>query len=164
MTLLVTPVTSTDEMHQALALRRKVFIDEQGIPEALEIEDPHDKDPSTIHFVGIDAETGEYVAVARCVVDECNRTAKFSRVAVEAKFRGKHFGAELMNAIENHVRDRVDMFALSSQYPRKGFYEKCGYRCTSDERYCHFEGGIEHCYMVKPATRKIDRDEVAEST
>lgn len=149
MSLIVTPVTTSDEMQQAMILRRRVFIDEQGIREAVEMEDPHDDEPSTIHFVGKYSETGEYVAVARCLLDELNHKAKFGRVAVLAEYRGKNFGAQLMDAIEKHVRDRVNLFALSSQYGRKGFYEKCGYSCTSDEIY--LEEGIEHCYMVKPA-------------
>ncbi|CAI5734135.1 unnamed protein product [Peronospora destructor] len=138
MSLVVTPVTTSDEMQQAMALRRK--------------KDPHDNEPSTIHFVGKDSETifAQYVAVARCLLDELNRKAKFGHVAVLAECRGKNFGAQLMDAIEKHVRDHVDMFALSSQYGRKGFYEKCGYSCISDETY--LEEGIEHCYMVKPAT------------
>uniref|UniRef100_M4C436 N-acetyltransferase domain-containing protein n=1 Tax=Hyaloperonospora arabidopsidis (strain Emoy2) TaxID=559515 RepID=M4C436_HYAAE len=147
MTLIVTRVTTFDEMQQAMALRRKVFIDEQGICEAVETEDSHDNKASTIHFVGKDSETGEYVAVARCLLDEPHRKAKFGRVAVLAKSRGKTFGVQLMNAIEQHVRERVDQFVLSSQYGRKAFYEKCGYSCTSDDIY--LEEGIEHCCMVK---------------
>ncbi|CAI5709133.1 unnamed protein product [Hyaloperonospora brassicae] len=151
MTLLVTCVTTPDEMQQAMALRRKVFIDEQGIREAVETEDPHDNEASTIHFVGKDSDTGEYVAVARCLLDDQNRKAKFGRVAVLVESRGRTFGTQLMNAIEQHVRDRVDQFVLSSQYGRKAFYEKCGYSCTSDEVY--LEEGIKHCSMVKSAVK-----------
>ncbi|CAH0473305.1 unnamed protein product [Peronospora belbahrii] len=137
-------------MQQAMDLRQEVFINEQGIRKAAEMEDPRDK-PSTIHFLGKHSETGKYVAVARCLLDDINCKAKFGRVAVLAEFRGKRFGAQLMYAIEAHVRDRVDMFALSSQYDRKGFYEKCGYSCMSNEIY--LEEGIKHCYMVKLATK-----------
>ncbi|KAH7479692.1 hypothetical protein PRIC1_008769 [Phytophthora ramorum] len=154
MTLVVTPVTTPEEMQQALAVRRRVFIDEQGFREAVETEDPNDDKPTTIHFVGKDSETGEYVAVARCLLDEPNRKAKFGRVAVLAKCRGKNFGAELMDAVEDHVRDRVDVFALSSQFGRKGFYEKCGYHCPSEEIY--LEEGAKHCYMIKAASAKSD--------
>ncbi|KAG1697619.1 hypothetical protein DVH05_016057 [Phytophthora capsici] len=149
MPLTVTVATTSDEMQHVMALRRRVFIDEQGFREAVETEDTDDDKPTTIHFVGKDSETGEYVAVARCLLDEANRKAKFGRVAVLSECRGKNFGAQLMNAIEEHVRDRVDWFVLSSQYGRKGFYEKCGYHCTSDEIY--LEEGAKHCYMVKAA-------------
>eukprot|EP00644_Phytophthora_capsici_P016271 jgi/Phyca11/528796/estExt2_fgenesh1_pm.C_PHYCAscaffold_340019 len=136
MPLTVTVATTSDEMQHVMALRRRVFIDEQGFREAVETEDTDDDKPTTIHFVGKDSETGEYVAVARCLLDEANRKAKFGRVAVLSECR-------------EHVRDRVDWFVLSSQYGRKGFYEKCGYHCTSDEIY--LEEGAKHCYMVKAA-------------
>ncbi|GMF14528.1 unnamed protein product [Phytophthora lilii] len=151
MPLIVTQATTPDEMQHAMSLRRRVFIDEQGFREAVEAEDPNDDKPTTLHFVGKDSETGEYVAVARCLLDEANRKAKFGRVAVLAKCRGKNFGAQLMYAIEDHVRDRVDTFVLSSQYGRKGFYEKCGYHCTSDKIY--LEEGAKHCWMVKAAAK-----------
>ncbi|KAE8995575.1 hypothetical protein PR003_g20209 [Phytophthora rubi] len=150
MSLIVTPVSTPAEMQEAMALRRRVFIDEQGFREAVETEDPNDDKPTTIHFLGRDSETGEYVAVARCLLDESNRKAKFGRVAVLSECRGKNFGVQLMDGIEEHVRNRVDKFVLSSQYGRKGFYLKCGYRCVSDEIY--LEEGAKHCWMEKSAT------------
>ncbi|RLN52417.1 hypothetical protein BBJ29_005051 [Phytophthora kernoviae] len=96
-----------------------------------------------------DTETNEYVAVARCLLDEKNRKAKFGRVAVLSECRGKGFGVKLMDAIEDLIRDRVDVFILSAQYDKKVFYEKCGYQCTSDEVY--LEEGAKHCWMSKSA-------------
>ncbi|KAG6618650.1 putative acetyltransferase (GNAT) family [Phytophthora cinnamomi] len=151
MPLIVTAATTPAEMQQVMALRRRVFIDEQGFREAVETEDPNDDKPTTIHFLGHDSETNEYVAVARCLLDEPNRKAKFGRVAVLSECRGKNFGAQLMDGIEELVRSRVDKFVLSSQYGRKGFYLKCGYRCPSDEIY--LEEGVKHCWMEKSATK-----------
>ncbi|KAF4318474.1 hypothetical protein G195_007932 [Phytophthora kernoviae 00238/432] len=142
-----------EEIHldegQAMALRYRVFITEQGFNASVETDDPHDNKPSTLHFLGKDTETNEYVAVARCLLDEKNRKAKFGRVAVLSECRGKGFGVKLMDAIEDLIRDRVDMFILSAQYDKKVFYEKCGYQCTSDEVY--LEEGAKHCWMSKSA-------------
>ncbi|KAG2520089.1 hypothetical protein BBO99_00006976 [Phytophthora kernoviae] len=145
----LTRVTTPNEMQQAMALRYRVFITEQGFNASVETDDPHDNKPSTLHFLGKDTETNEYVAVARCLLDEKNRKAKFGRVAVLSECRGKGFGVKLMDAIEDLIRDRVDMFILSAQYDKKVFYEKCGYQCTSDEVY--LEEGAKHCWMSKSA-------------
>ncbi|RLN89898.1 hypothetical protein BBJ28_00005948 [Nothophytophthora sp. Chile5] len=151
MTLLVTPVTTPEELQQAMALRLRVFIHEQGFNESVETDDPNDGKPSTLHFLGRDVEQDKIVAVARCLLDESTRKAKFGRVAVLSECRGKGYGLVLMDAIEDLVRDRVDTFALSAQYDKKGFYEKCGYQCTSDDIY--LEEGAKHCWMVKSASK-----------
>lgn len=150
MTLIVTLATTPDEMQKVMALRYQVFITEQGFNASVETDDPYDDKPSTLHFLGRDSKTNEFVAVARCLLDETNRKAKFGRVAVLAKCRGKGFGVQLMDGIEDIVRNRVDTFVLSAQYDKKDFYLKCGYSCTSDEIY--LEEGAKHCWMAKPAS------------
>ncbi|RLN06770.1 hypothetical protein BBJ28_00015527 [Nothophytophthora sp. Chile5] len=147
MTLFVTPVVTPDELKQVMALRMRVFIQEKGM-DYVETDD-NDEEPSTIHFLGRDMENNKFVAVARCLLDVPKRKAQIGRVAVLAECRGKGYGVQLMNAIEDHVRDRVDSFVLSAQLEKKGFYTKCGYHCTSDDVY--LEKGVEHCWMTKLA-------------
>ncbi|GMF14530.1 unnamed protein product [Phytophthora lilii] len=150
MTLLVTPVTTPEEFQEAKAIRLRVFHEEQGFDAMLEF-DGHDDEPTTIHFVGKDVEQDKFVAVGRVLMDEPNRIAKIGRVAVLKECRGKSYGVVLMEGMESHIRDRVDSFKLSAQLDKRGFYEKCGYKRTPDE--IHLDEGVEHCWMVKPASR-----------
>lgn len=146
MTLQVTVVATPEEKKLALALRYRVFIDEQGYDGALEV-DEHDDEATTMHFIGRDVEQDKVVAVARCLIDSASRKAKIGRVAVLAECRGKSYGTVLMAAVEDAVRGRVDSFALSAQFDKRAFYEKCGYQRINDET--HLDEGVPHCWMSK---------------
>lgn len=146
MPLLVMPVESADEKAIALRLRFQVFPGELGYDPAVENDELDDKD-TTIHFLGKDGEQGDFVAVARCLVDPENRSARIGRVAVLPESRGKQYGSALMNGIEAHVSSQVDVLGLSARTCRKSFYEKLGYACPSAETYV--ERGEEHCWMTK---------------
>lgn len=147
MPLVVTAVTSPELHEKAIALRFRVFVDEVGFDAADEI-DEHDSRETTVHFLGKDAETGEFVAVARCLVDPVARTARIGRVAVLPGSRGKRFGVALLQGVEAHVKPQVQALGLSARYDRRSFYERLGYRCAGDETYV--ERGERHCWMVKP--------------
>uniref|UniRef100_K3WRJ0 N-acetyltransferase domain-containing protein n=1 Tax=Globisporangium ultimum (strain ATCC 200006 / CBS 805.95 / DAOM BR144) TaxID=431595 RepID=K3WRJ0_GLOUD len=153
MTLLVTRVTTAEEKKIALALRYKVFIDEQGFDPSVEIDAYDDKD-TTLHFLGKDVEQDKYVAVARVLLDPTSRKAKIGRVAVLSECRGKNYGVALMDGLEQDIADLVDLYALSAQYDKKGFYEKCGYSYTTGEVY--MEEGVEHCMMTKKTVKRVE--------
>ncbi|OWZ11008.1 Acetyltransferase [Phytophthora megakarya] len=146
MTLLVTPVTTPEEFQEAKTIRLRVFHEEQGFDAMLEF-DQHDDAATTIHFLGKDIEQDTYVAVGRVLMDESKRCAKVGRVAVLKEYRGKSYGAALMDGMERHIRDRVDSFKLSAQFDKKGFYEKCGYQRTPED--IHLDEGVPHCWMIK---------------
>lgn len=146
MTLHVTRVLDNQAMSVAMRIRARVFLDEQGYDASVE-QDPADALPTTFHVVGQDTETGEYVAVARALLDREHKKAKIGRVAVLSECRGKKFGAELMNGLEALLPDWVETFALSSQFDKRGFYEKLGYARINDEVY--LDAGTPHCMMTK---------------
>ncbi|OWY95280.1 Acetyltransferase [Phytophthora megakarya] len=148
MTLLVTCVKTPEDWEKARAIRLQVFIHEQHFEEDGEF-DADDVDPSALHFIGTDVEQNKVVAVARVLVDDVQRKAKLSRVAVLSECRGKRYGIALMNAVEDYVRDPVDLFIVAALIEKKGFYEKCGYRCINDEIFV--DEGAKQCWMTKPA-------------
>ncbi|TMW68387.1 hypothetical protein Poli38472_005855 [Pythium oligandrum] len=150
MTLLVTRVTTPEELAIAKAIRFEVFIDEQGFDGSIEV-DEHDAAETTWHFIGKDVEEDKYVAVARVLLTPELRKAKVGRVAVLKECRGKNYGAVLMKSVEDAVADQVDTYMLSSQYERRGFYEKCGYKRMDDEIY--LDEGVEHCMMIKKVVK-----------
>jgi len=127
----------------AFAVRRDVFIDEQGVAEAEEMDG---RDEDAVHFVLHDTDTGEPVGTARLRTPE-PETAKVERVAVRESYREEGLGVELMRSIEEEARGqgctRAVLHAQSRVVP---FYEKLGYEITSEE---FEEAGIPHVEMEK---------------
>lgn len=127
------------DLEPAFDVRRDVFVDEQGVDEAIEIDG---KDPDAIHVLArID---GEAVGTAR-LREIGDRTGKVERVAVRADHRGTGVGREIMDRIESIARDRdLERLELHSQTRVEGFYERLGYETTSD---VFDEAGIPHVEM-----------------
>jgi predicted GNAT family N-acyltransferase len=135
-------VTTDDEREDAFAVRRAVFVEEQGVPEDLEIDE---HDPEATHFVAYDDGTAVGAARLRGVDDE---TAKVERVAVLAERRGEGWGRRLMDAVEATAREAgFDRVTLHSQTHAADFYDYLGYERHGDVFY---EADIPHVEMDKP--------------
>lgn len=139
---LVCRLIATDEdLATCLSLRRRVFIEEQCVPE--EIERDGD-DASALHFLAWEGSTP--VAVAR-VVNKGQGVAKIGRVAVLLERRGEGIGGALMEFVLATLAERGFTEALlHSQEPVVGFYERLGFAIES-ERF--FEAEIPHFAMRK---------------
>jgi predicted GNAT family N-acyltransferase len=131
-----------EEREDALAVRRAVFVEEQGVPEDLE-RDGHESE--SIHFVAY--EEGRPVGAARLrLLDEV--TAKVERVAVREDVRGRGWGDRLMDAVESKARRRgVRRLTLHAQLSVVDFYDRLGYEPVGGE---FEEAGIPHRKMAKP--------------
>jgi predicted GNAT family N-acyltransferase len=152
--------TGTDDYEAALSVRHDVFVEEQGVPEELEL-DEHEGD--AVHFVAyID---GNPVGAAR-LRDYGDGDAKVERVAVVADRRGTGWGARLMDAVERAAGERgFDRLVLNSQLTAAGFYERRGYERVGEE---FEEAGIPHVKMIRavdtvdtPTDGDSDGDSVA---
>lgn len=126
----------------ALSVRDAVFVDEQGVPEELEVDEYED---DALHFVAYDAD-GDPVGAARLREYE-DRVGKVERVAVLESRRGEGWGDDLMDALEDAAADRYDELYLHAQLPAAGFYDRRGYEREGDE---FAEAGIPHVAMRKP--------------
>jgi len=155
----------------AYAVRRAVFIEEQGVSEAEEMDG---LDEQAIHFVayavgsnrdppsradgdedegseegagGASAErAGQPVGTARLRIPEPG-VAKPERVAVLESHRGEGVGKRLMGAIEREAREQgCECARLHAQVPVESFYRELGYETTSD---VFDEAGIPHVEMEK---------------
>ena len=81
------------------------------------------------------------------LVEENPETVRLRQMAVLNDLQGKGIGRALMNFAENLGRDRG--YKIMSMHARKnavGFYEKMGYKITSDE---FTEITIQHYVMEK---------------
>lgn len=128
-------------LEPAFAVRRAVFVDEQGVPEDREMDG---RDDEAVHLLArVD---GDPVGTARLrTVDDA--TGKVERVAVLPEHRGEGWGRRLMSAVEDLARDRgLAELRLHAQTDVEGFYRELGYETTSD---VFEEAGIPHVEMEK---------------
>lgn len=134
-------VESPVEREQAFDIRRKVFVDEQGVPLHVEMDE---FDDAAVHFIGYNLE--QPIAAARIRETELG-IGKVERVCVLPEFRGQHVGVLLMSEMEEHAR-AAGFFTLklNSQSYAIPFYEKLGYEVNSPE---FLDAGIPHRAMIK---------------
>ncbi|WP_380675144.1 GNAT family N-acetyltransferase [Salinigranum sp. GCM10025319] len=151
MTRAVRRVETDDELADALAVRRTVFVDEQGVPPDLET-DAFDVLDAATHVVAYDGDTAVGAARLRPYEgdetgDDSSTCAKVERVAVRAERRGEGWGTRLMDAVESEAR-RVgfERLVLHAQTPVEDFYRARGYRTVGGE---FAEAGIPHVEMVR---------------
>ena len=125
----------------ARTVRRAVFIDEQGVDEADEMDG---KDEVATHIVVTD--DGDPVATARFRLVEPT-TVRIERVAVLESHRGEGLGETVMEVAESRARERGATSAfLHGQLRVAAFYERLGYETVGDQ---FEEAGIPHVEMVK---------------
>jgi predicted GNAT family N-acyltransferase len=128
------------EREDAFSVRIAVFVEEQGISRADELDD---FDASATHCVGyVD---GTPVAAGRLLLFD--GYAKIGRMAVLASQRGSGLGALVLDTLEREGAARgVRLFKLSAQMHARGFYERCGYTAHGD---VYDDVGIPHVDMEK---------------
>ena len=142
----VITVRTAADMAKALAIRRAVFIEEQAVPESLEI-DEHDGDPATVdsavHVLA--CASGAGVATGRLLLDAADGHAHIGRVAVRREFRGRGYGRAVMLALQEEARRRgYSGITLAAQLHAIAFYERLGYVVHGD---VFLDAGIEHRWM-----------------
>jgi predicted GNAT family N-acyltransferase len=123
----------------ALAIRKLVFVREQGVPQEIEMD--HD-DGSAIHFLVF--EGNKALGTARIVMRQ--GSAKIGRMAVLKNYRRKGIGTKLLRRIILTARRRgAQNIYLHAQVPVIGFYEAKAFRCVGP---VFEEAGIPHRKMV----------------
>ena len=132
-------VIETQDIALCLTLRREVFIDEQGVTEADEIDD---LDATSIHLLAWSE--GVAVGTARIMVQ--GDTAKIGRVCVKRQVRGTGAGAALIKAALATARTRPGLHraVLGAQTHALGFYERLGFSAFGP---IYDDAGIPHREM-----------------
>lgn len=132
-------VSKTTDIAACISLRRTVFIEEQGVSEAEELDS---YDPIAVHFLAWNDEGP--IGTARLIYS--SNIGKIGRVCVLKPYRGTGLGAVLINAAIDCMRLEVGLsFArLGAQVDAVGFYEKLGFRVISGE---YMDAGIAHVDM-----------------
>lgn len=132
-------ISVTDDIEACVALRRAVFIVEQGISEEDEIDD---LDGVGIHILAQD--NGEPVGTARLLIS--GTTGKIGRICVLKSHRGTGLGAAIVNQSAEVLKTRGDLgrIALGAQEYAIGFYEKLGFQVCGP---IYDDAGIPHREM-----------------
>ena len=136
----VKQISSDEAKAQAFAIRMRVFVREQGVPAAIELDRDDDR---AIHFMA--TSEGKAVGTARVVLH--HGSAKIGRMAVLKSYRGKGVGKKLLRrAVATAKKLGARTIYLHAQVPVIEFYEKLGYAVIGDE---FIDVTIAHVRMVK---------------
>jgi predicted GNAT family N-acyltransferase len=134
-------ITLTDWAHERARLacvRRAVFIDEQGVPEAMEWDAD---DAGALHLLALDG-AGQAIGCARLLPD-----GHVGRMAVLPAWRGRGVGRALLDATIDAAQARGHtLLKLSAQTHAAGFYARAGFVAMGEE---YEEAGIAHVAMQK---------------
>lgn len=123
------------------AVRRSVFIEEQGVPETLEWDE---FDAVSTHWLAVQTD-GTPVGCARLLPD-----GHIGRMAVLPAWRGQGIGRALLEAALSHARaNGVRIARLSAQIHAAGFYRRAGFTVEGES---YVEAGILHVAMTKRLT------------
>lgn len=130
---------------QLTAIRRKVFVEEQGVPVEEEIDE---LDPSALHWIAYGPKNVA-MATARMLPD-----GQIGRMAVLKEYRQRGVGSSLMrNMIRYAIREGMEQLFLSAQVHAVPFYEGFGFIAEGDS---YMDAGIPHRAMILNLHRFID--------
>lgn len=119
---MIPQIGPTDDIATCLALRRTVFIEEQGVSPG---DERDNLDDAALHFLArLD---GRAVGTARVLIK--GDTGKIGRVCVLREMRGRGLGAGLIRACLDQLRgtEGVRRARLGAQLHALDFYERLGF-------------------------------------
>jgi predicted GNAT family N-acyltransferase len=136
-------VATAADWPELVALRTRVFVEEQGVPAEIEQDAA---DTTAVHVLsrGLDGNlAGRVVATGRLLVGE--GTATIGRMAADAGVRGLGHGAAVLEELHRQaVRRGVTEIVLHAQLTARRFYERAGYTAVGE---VYEEAGIAHITM-----------------
>jgi predicted GNAT family N-acyltransferase len=140
-------VTTMRELQQCFEIRKKVFVEEQGVPPELET-DEYDASPEAAggHAL-ILSEDGAPAGTGRWIWYE-GQHAKLQRIAVLRERRGQGLGKAIVMELERQaLQAGAEYCLLDSQCHAESFYMELGYLTISEEPF--LDAGMPHVRMQK---------------
>lgn len=135
-------VQSKEELQDAYSIRKKVFVEEQRVPEDLEIDEFEELSE---HFVAYN-EQRIPVGAGR-LRPLTGGEAKVERICVSQNERGNGLGVLVMQELESVAKEiGIQTLLLHSQDHAEPFYLRLGYQTISEP---FDEAGIVHVKMKK---------------
>jgi predicted GNAT family N-acyltransferase len=119
----------------AVPIRFAVFVDEQGVPPEIELDEMDEK---SLHAVAFDE--GKAVATGRLLPD-----GHIGRMAVLKDRRGRGIGGQILDRLVDRARSRGEReVILSAQVHATAFYRRHGF---VEEGAEYLDAGIPHRQM-----------------
>ena len=134
-------VENETELKGAFAVRRQVFVEEQGVAGELEFDKD---DREALHMVVKD---GQGVVGTARVLFFTDNQAKLERIAVLKLLRRRGIGRGIISFLDEELQNRgVEQVILHAQCVAAAFYRACGFAETGST---FWEVGIKHIKMQK---------------
>lgn len=136
------------DLKRAFYIRKKVFVEEQGVSLDLEFDEFDRLDGPCEHILVYYNE--QPVGTGRLrVVDGLG---KLERICVLKPYRKFGLGKMIIEALEELSKEKgLSQVKLHGQTQAEGFYEKLGYQTSSN---IFMEDGIPHILMVKELSNR----------
>lgn len=136
-------ITTEEDLQKAFDIRKVVFVEEQQVAAEDEFDEFDVLNESCLHLLINNQQ--QSIATARFrVVDGIG---KLERICVLPTHRGLGIGKVIVRELENIAAEKgVAKLKLHGQTHAEEFYEKLGYKTTSD---IFMEDGIAHIMMEK---------------
>jgi predicted GNAT family N-acyltransferase len=141
-------ITIDEDLRSAFEIRKQVFVREQGVP----LEDEFDLfdtlngmcEHILVHYNEQPVGTGRIRFI--------DGIGKLERICILKPFRKYGLGKNIIKELEEISKEQgVNQVKLHGQTQAEGFYQKLGYRTSSN---IFMEDGIPHILMVKEITTK----------
>ena len=135
-------------MDLALAIRLRVFVEEQGVPLGEEIDDHDRTDAGAVHVIafegGAPVGTGRFYPLGDGAV-------QIGRMAVVPEARNRGVGTALLRALIDEARRQGHATGhLLAQLTAIPLYERAGFRVSDAAAVPVLDGGILHQPMEGP--------------
>lgn len=129
-----------DNLSEVFNIRRKVFVDEQGVKEEEEFDD---YDDLAVHALVYDNGNSKPVATGRVYHD--GKNYRIGRIAVLKEERGKYYGDFVVRLLVNKAfLSGAEEVFINAQVAAVPFYAKIGFQSYGD---IFEEAGIKHISM-----------------
>ncbi|MEH6958012.1 GNAT family N-acetyltransferase [Neobacillus drentensis] len=141
-------ITIDKELKVAFAIRKEIFVKEQGVP----LEDEFDQfdtldgicEHILVHYNEQPVGTGRIRFI--------NGVGKLERICILEPYRKFGLGKIIIKALEEIAEEQgASQVKLHGQTQAEGFYKKLGYLTSSD---IFMEDGIPHILMLKELSSK----------
>ena len=140
MAMVILIKTWQDAELDAYSIRKRVFIEEQGVPEEMEIDE---FDLNALHALAY--ADSECIGTAR-LVTLFGGIGRIGRMAVPPKHRGHGIGKQLLGALLKACQSQgIKQIELHAQVTVIPFYEQFGFIAQGD---VYDEAGIPHRDMI----------------
>lgn len=139
----VKEITTEEQLQAAFAIRKAVFVEEQHVPLADEFDD-FDQLNAPCHHVLIYHEK-QPVGTGR--IRWIDDIGKLERICILEAYRSLGLGKMIIDKLETIAQNhQTKSIKLHGQTHAESFYQKLGYKTTSD---VFMEDGIPHIIMTK---------------